>query len=61
MFMKPSGVKADASKKEAPSTKAPGKPMDAGLTGAKLSTKQFSSPKAQRRYSDKGVGRMSRG
>ena len=59
---KPSGVEAAASKCPDPSVHAaPASPGSAGLTGAKMKKETPVSPKAMKRYADKGVGRMNRG
>ncbi len=60
-FMKPKGVKADAADAPKPSTSAgAASPQSGGLTGAKMMKERPISPKAAKRYSDKGVGRMAR-
>lgn len=58
-FAKPSGVKAEASKCPDPSvTAGAASPKDAGLTGAMMKKTRPTSPKAERRYASKGVGRL---
>jgi hypothetical protein len=55
---KPSGVEAAASKCPDPSVHGGGGPQNAGLTGAKMMKQSPVSPKAQKRYASKGVGKL---